>query len=269
MAVARPVRTPGTGDLGFRRQDNTERDDAMAISAQEAQGFQFGEGRKGYDERQVESFRQRVVDTLRAYESELARANDAIAQAKERVQELEDAEEAVKRTFLAASRTKREMEEEAKATTGKLLAEAQAEADKLSAEAAQTAEQARADAQRQADELLASAHHDAEAARTSASAEAQELVAAARQNAAAAEAKTATEVERLERRLAQLRTAVGDLERRLRTFASGALDEVAVVSGLIDLEAEGLEQIEAFQRPDLGEAEQAPQVAEQEPAESR
>ncbi len=234
----------------------------MAISAQEAQGFQFGEGRKGYDERQVESFRQRVVDTLRAYESELARANDAIAQAKQRVQELEDAEEAVKRTFLAASRTKREIEEEAKAEAGKVTAAAKSEADRVTADANQAAEATRSAAQREADEMLAAARRDAETARTEATAEANGLLADARQKAADAETHTQGEIERLERRLAQLRTAVADLERRLRTFAEGALDEVAVVSGLIDLEEKGLEQIEAFQSPDLGEPEPSPAPVE-------
>ncbi len=230
----------------------------MAISAQEAQGFQFGEGRKGYDERQVETFRQRVVDTLRAYEAELARANDAIAQAKQRVQELEDAEEAVKRTFLAASRTKREMEEEAKASADKVTAAAQAEADRVTADANQAAEATRTAAQQESDEMLAAARRDAETARSQATAEARQLLAEARQKATDAEAHTQGEVERLERRLAQLRTAVADLERRLRTFAEGALDEVAVVSGLVDLEEKGLDQIEAFQSPDLGESEPSP-----------
>ncbi len=234
----------------------------MAISAQEAQGFQFGEGRKGYDERQVESFRQRVVDTLRAYESELARANDAIAQAKQRVQELEDAEEAVKRTFLAASRTKREMEEEAKVEFDKVTAAARAEADRVTTEANDAADAARTAAQREADQMLAAAGRDAETARSEASAEARDLLAAARETAAEAEAHTQGEVERLERRLAQLRTAVGDLERRLRMFAEGALDEVAVVTGLIELEEKGLEQIEAFQSPDLGDREPSPAPVE-------
>ena len=45
--------------------------------------------------------------------------------------------------------------------------------------------------------------------------------------------------------------AVRDLESRLKVFADGALDEVAVVGGLIDLETSALEEIEAFKTPDI------------------
>ncbi len=235
----------------------------MPISAQEAQGFQFGEGRKGYEERQVESFRQRVVETLRTYEAELARANESMAEVKRRVSELEDAEEAVKRTFLAASRTKKEMEEEARAAAERVTSEAKAEADRVTSEAATAAEQTLDEARREADTMVADARRDAESRRSAAEEDARRMLGDARRKAAEAEAHTQAEVERLERRLAQLRTAVGDLERRLKTFAEGALDEVAVVSGLIDLEAQGLEEIDAFRRPDLGEAEPSPEAVEQ------
>ena len=207
----------------------------MAISAQEAQGARFTDSKRGYDIREVDSFRERVVKTLRAYEDELAKASERLASARDRVTSLEDAEEAVKRTFLAATRTKREMEEEA-----------QAEADRVRAEASHEADKARSAAQAEASQMVSAAE-----------AEAKQLVADAQQTAMEAEAQTRTEVQRLERRLGQLRTAVRDLETRLKAFAEGALDEVAVVGGLIDLETSALEEIEAFKSPDLKTTEDA------------
>ncbi len=204
----------------------------MAISAQEAQGARFTDSKRGYDIREVDSFRERVVKTLRAYEDELGKANERLNAAKDRVTSLEDAEEAVKRTFLAATRTKREMEEEAQADADRMRAEASHESDKLRSEA----------------------HQDAAKQRTVAEAEAAQLVADAKQTASEAESQTRTEVQRLERRLSQLRTAVRDLESRLKVFADGALDEVAVVGGLIDLETSALEEIEAFKSPDIAKA---------------
>ncbi len=203
----------------------------MAISAQEAQGARFTDSKRGYDSREVDSFRERVVKTLRAYEDELAKANERLASARDRVTSLEDAEEAVKRTFLAATRTKREMEEEAQANADRVLAEASHEADKVRSEATQ----------------------EAAAKRANADADAASLISEAKGTAADAEAQTRAEVERLERRLGQLRTAVRDLEGRLKVFAEGALDEVAVVGGLIDLETSALDEIEAFKSPEIAE----------------
>ena len=210
----------------------------MAISAQEAQGARFTDSKRGYDIREVDSFRERVVKTLRAYEDELAKANERLASARDRVTSLEDAEEAVKRTFLAATRTKREMEEEA-----------QAEADRVRAEASHEADKTRSVAQQEAASTVSKAES-----------EAKQLLADAQHAASEAESQTRAEVQRLERRLSQLRTAVRDLESRLKVFAEGALDEVAVVGGLIDLETSALEEIEAFKSPDI--AAQATEDAE-------
>ncbi len=201
----------------------------MAISAQEAQGARFTDSKRGYDIREVDSFRERVVKTLRAYEDELAKANERLTTARERAANLEDAEEAVKRTFLAATRTKREMEEEA-----------QAEADRV-----------RAEASHEADKVRSAAQQEAGKTRAGAETEASTLVAEAQRAATEAESQTRGEVQRLERRLSQLRTAVRDLESRLKVFADGALDEVAVVGGLIDLETSALDEIEAFQSPEI------------------
>ncbi len=235
----------------------------MAISAQEAQSIGFGEGRRGYDEREVDQFRERVVTTLRAYEAELAKSTAGLQAAQQRISELEDAEEAVKRTFLAASRTKREMEEEAQAQAARLVADATADADQVGAAAKAEAEELRSAARADADAMRNEAREDAATTRSNAENEATRLLTEARQHAAAAKEQTENEVKRLERRLAQLRTSVTDLEQRLKAFAAGALDEVAVVSGLIDLEVKGFEEIEAFQAPDLPETPApAPAISE-------
>ncbi len=223
----------------------------MAISAQEAQGIRFSEGRRGYDEREVDGFKDRVVQTLRAYEAELAKAADTIKAANARVSELEDAEEAVKRTFLAASRSKREIEEEARAEAEHLVSEAQRQAEEAVAAARAEAEQMRSAARAESDALVTEAREEAAHARDGAESEATRLLTDARRRAEEADEQTRAEQHRLQQRLAQLRTAVADIEQRLRAFADASLDEVAVVSGLIDLETEGIEQIPSFQGPEL------------------
>ncbi len=204
----------------------------MAISAQEAGTIRFEEDRRGYATTQVEAFRERVVNALRFYEAELAKFRERSEQADQRITELEEAEEAVKRTFLAAARTKKDM-----------LAEAESEAESV-----------RADAQRDADETVAAANSEAAATRRSAAEEAKSLLDETKVRAAAAESELSAERKRLEARLAQLRGAVRDIDERLRRFAEGALENVTVVGDMIDLETTRLEDIPAFQQPALESA---------------
>ena len=100
----------------------------MAISAQEAGTIRFDEDRRGYATTQVEAFRERVVNALRLYEAELAKYRERAEQADTRIGELEEAEEAVKRTFLAAARTKKDMIAEAAAEATKVTAAANRDA---------------------------------------------------------------------------------------------------------------------------------------------
>ena len=205
----------------------------MAISAQEAGTIRFDEDRRGYATTQVEAFRERVVNALRLYEAELAKFRERADLADQRIAELEEAEEAVKRTFLAAARTKKDM-----------VAEAESEAAQTVAAAAQ-----------EADQTIAGANAEAAATRKAAEAEAGALLEETRVRAAAAESELTAERKRLEARLAQLRGAVRDIDERLRRFAEGALENVTVVGDMIDLETTKLEDIPGFQQPALETAQ--------------
>ena len=201
----------------------------MSMSAQEAGTISFEEDRRGYSQAQVDAFKDRVVKALRFYEAEMAKFKERADQANVRIRELEDAEEAVKRTFLAATRTKKEMLTEAESEAKSLVDAATREAGTLTAEAA----------------------GEASSLRKAAESESERILEDMRVRAAEAEAETSAERQRLESRLAQLRTAVRDLDNRLRVFAEGAMDEVSMTHDLIDLEASKLEDIPAFKQPEL------------------
>ncbi len=228
----------------------------MAITAQEAQSASFDEARRGFDERQVTEFQQRVVKTLRSYEEEVAGFAKRVELAEQQAAELADAEEAVKRTFLAASRTKREMLDEAEAEAGQVRAEAAADAERMRSEAKAEAERLLEEIEAEVGELRSTAHHEVTQQRDEARAQARAIMDDAIAKAEKAEAHTNAEIARLESRLGQLRTAVADLELRLRSFAEAALEDVVVVKGLVDLETATLDEIEAFSAPSIEGAEE-------------
>ncbi len=203
----------------------------MAITPRDVRNQRFTEARRGYASEEVRAFQERVADALKAYEAEVAKLQARIQASEERVKEMRDIEEAVKRTFAAATRTKREM-----------LTEAEADAARLRREAERDAEQARA------------ALDDEERARRSAAeAQAAAIVGEATAAADAQRAAANAEVQAMDRRLAQLRTSVRDLEARLRQFATSALDELAVATDLIDLETVDISEIDHL-TPGVAEA---------------
>ncbi len=237
----------------------------MAMTADQVEAKRFGEAKHGLDADEVRSFQANVVQVLRAYEVELGKARQQVKALEQRAAELEEAEEAVKRTFLAAAHTKNEMIGEAEQEAARLTSEASAAAQAVREEAQRDAAGLRAEAQRLRDEaeaessrLRAGAAADAEQALAGAATEAarvrEEAAESARQARAAADAeiaevRAAADSERrdLDQKLGRLRTAVSDLEGRLRLLATGALDEVLVLSDLIDLETTQLEDIGGLQ----------------------
>ena len=207
--------------------------------------MQFGEGRRGdLDLRQVKEFQKRVVETLTRYEEEAGKFRARLEVAEQAAVEFKDAEEAIKRTFLAASRTKREMIAETEAETARTRAEAQDEVEALRLEASSEIQEQKATATREAEKERAEGHAEALAILTDAKTQARE-----------AEEQTKAEVERLERRLGQMRRALAELESRFTTFAESALDDVIVIKGLVDLETSSLENIEGFEAPEFDSSE--------------
>ena len=220
----------------------------MPMNAYEARTVKFSEARSGFDQDEVNAFRDAVADSLQRWEREVEEAKRQVESAEDRLSGISDAEEAVRQTFLAAATTKREMLAETREQTDRERAEATSEATRLRDEA----------------------EHEAAEMRRSAEADAAEVLTAARAAAAEAEEQTRVEVERMEQRLTQMRTAVRDLHERIQAFATSALDELGVTESLIDLETTTLEEIEAFQVPEvegLAEEQTVPEeVVVEEPA---
>ncbi len=215
----------------------------MAMTPREARTVTFTEDRRGYAPTEVHEYQERVAEALRMYETEVGRLRSRLEQSEERITELQDAEDAVRRTFVAAAQTKREM-----------VAEAEAEAERVRREADEAATRQRA-----------TTDEETSRQRAAAQAEATRLVDEARIEAHETRAKAETEVRLLERRLLQLRTSISDLEVRLSDFAGRALDELAVAGSMIDLETADLTDIEAL-APQAAAVAEPPAPAADEPA---
>ena len=144
----------------------------MRIRASTLEAHRFGRvRRKGYDPYEVDAVIARLVETMREYES-------LTAELEAKVDEAEESSDAIRRTFLAAQRTRDEMiaeaEELAQAqeqATEHRLAEMQAQAgedaERLRSDASEVLASANAESRRiatMADEVMTSAMQQAEAA---------------------------------------------------------------------------------------------------------
>ena len=98
------------------------------------------------------------------------------------------------------------------------------------------------------DRLVADAKHEASSILEAAVAEASALIDGAESRTASITTEREQEVKRLDRRLAQLRTTVRDVEGRFRGLLGVTLDEFSLVGDLIDLENTALEEIAALQQ---------------------
>lgn len=98
-------------------------------------------------------------------------------------------------------------------------------------------------AQRTSQEMVAEAQEKASRVLDKAKGEAEGMVSAARADVERTRDDAATEHESLQRRVAQLRTAVSDLQGRLKQFADGAAVELEGLGASIDLETHSISEI--------------------------
>lgn len=98
-------------------------------------------------------------------------------------------------------------------------------------------------AQRTSQEMVAEAQEKASRLLDKAKGEAEGMVSAARADVKRTRDDAATEHESLQRRVAQLRTAVSDLQGRLKQFADGAAVELEGLGASIDLETHSISEI--------------------------
>lgn len=214
----------------------------------------FAIGRRGYDPAQVDAaFVESVTEAenLRARISELEEALTAAS----------EAEEAVKMTFLAATRTKDEILDAAKEEADKLIADARYEAFKTLTDANEEAGKALDEAREEAERIVATTGEEADRTVSDARREAIQIItdikeegeALAEQSrtAASAVAETARrENWEVVQRLHELHAIAADTQTALEQTARNALDELApLTSALAELLTDVQEQPPADEMP--------------------
>ena len=98
-------------------------------------------------------------------------------------------------------------------------------------------------AQRTSQEMVSEAQQKANSIVDKAKGEAESMVAEARGDVKRSRDEAAAEHDALKRRVAQLRSAVGDLQTRLKAFAEGAAVDLEGLGASIDLETHSISEI--------------------------
>lgn len=236
--------------------------------------------RRGYDPAEVDAVIKRLVTTLRKYEereSLLAAQSDAqpVADLDEaraaRTQALEDVETA--REEIAADAEQRLEEarriaaehtavaqEEAKhivqraqAEAASLLSRRNARADDLITAALSEVKALRARVIHETNEYRAGKKTEAAALVRTAELQAAELLEDARHEAGSILGRARREHTMLEQRIGQLRSAIAGIEGQFRHLAESTLEQTEIMSTMISLEAEGLDDMlePAPEEPDV------------------
>jgi cell division initiation protein len=193
----------------------------MDLSAIDVQQKTFRERFRGYDPDDVEDFLDRVVETLRGQELKLQQQQEQLDGLSQDLAGTKEAEEAIKRTYITAQRTSQEMVNEAEEKAQSILEKATAEAETLVGDARAEAETLVGDARSEAGNMVSEAQAETKKTREEA----------------------AAEHDSLQRRVAQLRTAVSDMQARLTEFAETAAIELEGLGASIDLETHSISEI--------------------------
>ena len=230
----------------------------MKIEATTVEAHRFGTvRRKGYDPVEVDRVMDRLVATLRSYERDTG-----VLEA--RVQEADESVDAIRRTFLAAQRTKQEMISEGATRADQIVAGAQRDAaqrldsargkiDKMHFERDQVIIEAHGrweELVTEADEASFEMMLEAETARASAVGdrlhviELSERTAEARLATASEEAdrianeivgEASREELRISARLDHLRAAITEVETKIHDLAAAATPYTEEIADIIDL----------------------------------
>jgi len=221
------------------------------LSAIEIQQQTFREVFRGYDRYEIEQFLEDVVKAMRAKEGTIRQQSERIATLEADLVASEEAEEAIKRTFVAAQRTSQEMVSEAQEKANRLLQDSQSEADKLRRQASEESER-----------MLTSSIEEAEGVKAEAEESARSMQERVDQEFEQLRSEREAEQQQLASRLIQLRTAIADMQERMSSFAMNSSGELEGLAAGIDLETHSIADIleRADQRgldqvddPDVGE----------------
>ena len=223
------------------------------LSAIEIQQQTFREVFRGYDRYEIEQFLEDVVKAMRSKEGTIRQQTDRISELETQLAASREAEEAIKRTFVAAQRTSQEMVTEAQEKANQLLSDSQAESDKLRRQASEESER-----------MLTTSIEEAERVKTEAEDRARSMQEEVDAKYAALNAEREAEQQQLAARLIQLRTAVSDMQERMQQFASASSGELEGLTAAIDLETHSIADIlenadsgrlDGVDGPDTGELE--------------
>ena len=230
----------------------------MKIEATTVEAHRFGTvRRKGYDPVEVDRVMDRLVATLRSYERDTERL-------EARVQEADESIDAIRRTFVAAQKTKQEMISEGATRADQIVANAQRDADERLA-AARTKidtmhferDQVVIEAHGRWEQLVTEADDasfemllEAETARASAVGDRQRVIELSERSAEARLAEAAEEADRIANeivgeasreelrisaRLDHLRAAITEVEAKIHDLAAAATPYTEQIADIIDL----------------------------------
>jgi DivIVA domain-containing protein len=229
----------------------------MRVRAETVERHDFPVRRQGYDRPEVDAAMKRVAASLRSHEEDVQRLESDLSRALKAGKVFEESivviqetrERILKEASEESQRMKSEAEEAlsgARSEADHLLEGARDRVDKLLAELRVDAEAAIAEAGAEAEQRLSKAEAKEQRMLDSARAESDRLIDEARKEAAARRSEAETEAqnlvaearaehERLVVRVPQLRTAVADIENRIRAFSSAAAEDLEVVDAMIEI----------------------------------
>ncbi|MDH3425355.1 MAG: DivIVA domain-containing protein [Acidimicrobiia bacterium] len=236
----------------------------MKVKAETVRRHAFQVRRKGYEPAEVDAVMARIGQTLAGHEKDIIRLENELAKAR-------TASEAMEDTFIALQQAKRQLLGEAQEEASRMKSEAEkglrtaeTEAERILQDAQQRVEQLFVDLRAKAESAIAKAQERvadaegrgesikaeaaAEAARLveASQSEAKERIASAKKQSdeivadANAQGQQIVEAARAEHdslvsKVPQLRSAVADIERRIREFSSIATEDLEVVDAMINI----------------------------------
>lgn len=225
--------------------------------------------RRGYDPAEVDAVIKRLVATLRRYEARdqaqtedgitdleaarLARASsaDAAAMQQQAVTELNEATLRAQEMLAAAQEDAEQIVESARADAATLSQRRAERSEALITSALSEVKKLRARSLQEANDYRDAKKAEAASVLHTAELTAEELVEEARHEAGSILGRARREHAELERRLAQLRSAIAGIEGQFRYLAESTLEQTEIMASMISLETEPIEDVVDEKTPEV------------------
>lgn len=234
--------------------------------------------RRGYEPTEVDAVIKRIVATLRKYEEQTAaladptgdgtvadleaarvarlQAIEDAASAREEAESatrdrLEEADRQARRRISEAEEDAAQIKEMARAEAAKLLSRRYTRADDLITAALSEVKALRARVIHETNEYRAGKKTESTALLRTAELQASQLIEDARHEAGSILGRARRERMMLEQRIGQLRSAIAGIEGQFRHLAESTLEQTEIMSTMISLEAEGLDDLVESEEPEV------------------